>query len=45
MFRSSENKKSSLRQDDCFQNKKKEEIGHYGQTLFRMMLTKQLFIK
>ena len=35
MFRSSENKESRLRQDDCFQNKKREEIRHYGQALIK----------
>jgi len=32
MFRSSENKELTF-VSNCFQNKKKEEIGHYGQTL------------
>ena len=34
MFRSSENKEFTF-VNDCFQNKKKEEIGHYGQTLIK----------
>jgi len=32
MFRSSENKELTF-VSNCFQNKKKEEIGHYGQAL------------
>ena len=32
MFRSSKNKEFTF-VNDCFQNKKKEEIGHYGQAL------------
>jgi len=32
MFRSSENKEFTF-VNDCFRNKKKEEIGHYGRTL------------
>jgi hypothetical protein len=35
MFRSSENKELTF-VSKCFQNKKKEEIGHYGQTLIRI---------
>jgi len=34
MFRSFENKEFTF-VNDCFQNKKKEEIGHYGWTLFK----------
>ena len=34
MFRSSENKEFTF-VNDCFQNKKKEEIGYYGQTLHK----------
>jgi len=34
MFRSPENKEFTF-VNDCFQNKKKEEIGYYGQTLIR----------
>ena len=37
MLRSSDNKEFTF-VNDCFQNKKKEEIGHYGQTLNRQLL-------
>jgi hypothetical protein len=35
MFRNSENKELTF-VSKCFQNKKKEEIGHYRRTLFNV---------